>query len=156
MRAFLATWLLVFPGFAQTPNRSPTLKFVLVEGQGAINIVNDNTKRTLVVRVEEKYDAPAKGIRVTFTAPREGPSGLFHNRERTEVAITDDDGYAIVRDFQPNHIAGQYDIQVSATVPAGVINALIPQTNALRSGRRPARQRLVQTVRSMFARLAWR
>jgi hypothetical protein len=128
MRAFVATCLLMFPAIAQIPK--PSFKFLLVEGQGAINIVNEKTERNLIVRVEEKYGAPGRGIRVTFTAPSEGPSGHFKNRERSVVVMTDNDGYAVARGFRPNNICGRYDIRVSATVPGGVINALIPQTNA--------------------------
>jgi hypothetical protein len=142
MRAFLLPCLLAWSAAAQNQQRGPALKFLLIEGQGAINVVNQGTERNLTVRVEETYGAPGKEVRVTFTAPKAGPSGYFHNGERSVTTVTDSDGYAVARGFRPNHIAGQYDIQLRAAVPGGVITAVMPQTNAVSS---PENREMIHT-----------
>ena len=105
---------------------------MLVEGQGAINIVNKKTDRRLTVRVEEKFAVPAKGIPVTFTLPDSGPSGSFDKKgARTVTVKTDDQGYAVARLYRPNKISGQYTIRVSASMPGRPDRtAAMPQTNA--------------------------
>ena len=133
---------------AFSAGQNPELKIVPVEGQGAINIVNQGGERNLIVRVEEKYGAPGKGIPVTFTLPSFGPSGRFKNGELSITVTTDEGGYATVRGFRSNQVAGQYNIRVSAAAPGGVITLLIPQTNAgdTVDDRRPSRKRLIWTV----------
>ncbi len=132
LKLFLAMYLIGFPAAGQkTP---PRLKILPVEGQGAINIIRKGAERSLTVRIEEKYGAPGKGIPVTFTLPRSGPSGYFKKRGRSVTVTSDDDGYAVVRGFRPNEVAGQYNIRVSAKVPGGRITASIPQTNAVYTG----------------------
>jgi hypothetical protein len=140
--------LLIFPAAGQ-PAQQPKLKFLLVEGHGAINLVNKKTERTLQVRVEERYGTPGKGIAVTFTLPRRGPSGYFHNREQIAIVNTDDAGYAVVRGFRPNKLVGEYGIRVSAWVPGGLITASIPQTNAVRTRPSPW-----EKPGSLFSRLS--
>jgi len=117
---------------AQTPRSRRALgwKILIVEGQGAINYRGKAAERKFVVRVQEEFGAPGKGLPVTFTLPVEGPSGSFKHTGLRAVVTTDADGYAVVRGFRPNKLAGQYLIEVSAPVRGTLITAAIPQTNA--------------------------
>jgi hypothetical protein len=127
----LAVLVFVFSAAGQNTQKQPALRVLLVEGQGAINIVNKKADRRLTVRVEEKFGVPAKGI-VTFTLPDSGPSGSFDKKGARSVTVnTDDQGYAVARFYRPNNIAGQYTIRVSAATPGRPIStASILQTNA--------------------------
>jgi hypothetical protein len=122
--------ILVAMCFITLPLAAQNLKILLVEGQGAINMMDRSTRRNLTVRVEEKYGAPGKGIPVTFTLPAEGASGYFKNGQKSVTVTTDEQGYAAVKGMRPNNEAGQYDIAVTAEAPGGVLRAMIPQTNA--------------------------
>jgi hypothetical protein len=128
----LALLMFVFSAAGQNTQKQPALRVLLVEGQGAINIVNKKTDRRLTVRVEEKFAVPAKGIPVTFALPDSGPSGSFDKRGARSVTVkTDDQGYAVARFYRPNKIAGQYAIRVNASMPGRPVStASIPQTNA--------------------------
>ena len=128
----LALLVFVFSAAGQNTQKRPALRVLLVEGQGAINIINKKTERRFTVRVEEKFAVPAKGIPVTFALPDSGPSGSFDKKGARSVTVTtDDEGYAVVRGYRPNKIAGQYTIRVSASMPGRPLtNASIPQTNA--------------------------
>jgi hypothetical protein len=127
----LALLVFVFSAAGQNTRKQPALRVLLVEGQGAINIVNKKTDRRLTVRVEEKFAVPAKGIPVTFALPDSGPSGSFGKKGARSVTVnTDDQGYAVAR-FRSNKIAGQYTIRVSASMPGRPVTiGSIPQTNA--------------------------
>jgi hypothetical protein len=127
----LALFACVLSAAGQNAPKRPALKILLVEGQGAINVVDKKAERRLTIRVEEKYGVPGKGIPVTFTLPDSGPSGSFNKKRARSVTVnTDNDGYAVVHGYRPNKIAGQYNIRVSASTPGGPISASIPQTNA--------------------------
>jgi hypothetical protein len=127
---WLAVPLAVFSATGQNARKPPAFKILLVEGQGAINVVNRRVDRQLTIRVEETYGAPGKAIPVTFTLPASGPGGSFKKGAQSVTITTDDDGYAVARGYRPNKIAGQYSIRVSASTPGGTITASIPQTNA--------------------------
>jgi hypothetical protein len=146
-----AVYLLVFAAAAQGFEPAPTLKILLVEGQGAINFVNRATSRRFTIRVEEKFGAPGKGIPVTFTLPAKGPSGSFKGGGQSLTVTTDDDGYAVVSGFRPNRIAGQYNIRVSADVPGGPVTALIPQTNAVNTENPSVPKKVISRVRAVAA-----
>ena len=142
MRILLTVCFLTLPATAQN------MKILLVEGQGAINVVDKNTQRNLTVRVEEKYGSPGKGVPVTFTLPGSGPSGYFKNGQKSITITTDENGYATVRGFRPNDVAGQFSIAVKAATPGGDISAEIPQTNASVSSeeQEPSRKKLIFTI----------
>ena len=133
----LALVVLACAAAGQNTPKRPALRVLLVEGQGAINVVNKKIDRRITVRVEEKFAVPVKGIPVNFALPNAGPSGSFDKHgARSVTATTDDQGYAVARLYRPNRIAGQYAIRVSASIPGGPVSTVsIPQTNARGSSR---------------------
>ena len=136
---WLAVFVCVLSAVGQNTQKRPALRILLVEGQGAINVANQKTERRFMIRVVEKYGVPVKGMPVTFALPDSGPSGYFYRKGARSLTVnTDDDGYAVVRGYRPNKIAGQYNIQVSASTPGGSISASIPQTNAGGASKDPA------------------
>ena len=126
----LAMYFLFYASAGETPRRKLTWKILIVEGQGAINFSRKGPERKFVVRVQQEFGAPGKGLPVTFTLPATGPSGSFKHFGSTAVVKTDTDGYAVIRGFKPNKIAGRYNVEVSAPVQGSVIRGLIEQTNA--------------------------
>jgi hypothetical protein len=126
---FLAMCL-ILPAQPPKSRRILGWKILIVEGQGAINFRGKAAERKFVVRVQEEFGAPGKGLPVTFTLPLEGPGGSFKHSGVRAVVTTDADGYAVLRGFRPNKLAGQYVIEVSAPVRGTLVKATIQQTNA--------------------------
>ena len=149
MRLSIAIWLVTLPISAQK------LGIRLVEGHGAINVIDDTTDRHFAVQVEEKYGVPGKEIPVTFTAPETGASGTFKADTRSITVKTDHNGYAVARGFRPNKVAGQYQIAVTAAAPGGELHSAIAQTNALATeeSSRLAPKKLFGKLRSTIAGL---
>jgi hypothetical protein len=127
---YLPMFLIIFAAAAANSRRTLAWKILIVEGQGAINFNDKTPERKFVVRVQEEFGAPGKGLPVTFTLPLEGPGGRFKHSGLRAIAYTDADGYATLRGFKPNKIPGRFDIQVSAPVRGMLVTAVIQQTNA--------------------------
>ena len=118
----LLVWQLVF---AQS---QPTLRVVVVGGQGAKNLIQQIPPDPLAVRVEENNRA-VPGATVTFTAPMAGPTGQFANGAFTTTPTTDGDGVAVIQGFHPNATAGSYQIQVRAEFRGQTAMTSIRQSN---------------------------
>ena len=104
------------------------LRILIVQGDGARNLIQQIPPEPLVVRVEEDR-RPVAGAMVTFTAPPAGPSGQFANGLTTITVTTDRDGLAIVDGFHPNAIGGAYQISIRATFQGQTALANIRQFN---------------------------
>jgi hypothetical protein len=118
------------PGAAaqETPLK---LSLVVVEGDGAINNIRQRTAREPVVQVEDQNHKPIAGAVVVFTLPSNGAGGTFANGARTLTVMTDNQGRAVARGLQPNHVQGQFQIHVNASFGGQTVTANIAQTNAL-------------------------
>jgi hypothetical protein len=112
----------------QTP--APALKVVVLEGNGAINNIRLHRAKDPVVQVMDDQDRPIPDATVTLTLPATGPSGAFLDGAKTLVVHTDKEGKAYGRGLQPNGVAGQFQIAVTASYQGQVAQAAIPQTNA--------------------------
>jgi hypothetical protein len=126
----LALQLALAPGYAQSPP-SETLSIVIVEGEGAINNIRLRTARDLVVQVDDENKQPVAGAAVTFTLPSQGASGSFANDQKTATVMTDQQGRAVARRFQPNTAAGKMEIRVNASWKGQTGRATITQFNML-------------------------
>jgi hypothetical protein len=105
------------------------MRVVVVEGNGARNIIQQISAAPLVVRVEGADQRPIEGAAVTFTAPRTGPSGQFANGTTTITVATDAEGLALAEAYHPNGLTGSYQIQVRAEFQEQVVSASIRQSN---------------------------
>ncbi len=70
--------------------------------------------RPLTVQVTDDMGQPVAGAAVSFQLPPEGPSGLFSNGLRTDLAITDAEGRATIHSIQLNRDGGQFRIRITA------------------------------------------
>jgi hypothetical protein len=130
-----AVWIqTVFPLPLPARSQSPAgLNIVVVEGHRAINNIRQRTAHEPVVRVWNEERKPVAGAVVAFFLPEGGPGGAFPGGARTLTVTTGADGQAVARGLQPNNIAGDFEIQVTATYQGASASAVISQSNVLDS-----------------------
>lgn len=112
-------------GQAVTPGR-PELKIVVIEGEGAVNIIQQKTAVAPVVEVRDRNDQPVAGAVVTF-AIRSG-RGTFGGGLRTLSVTTNATGRAAAAGFSPT-ASGAVQINVAASFQGQTAAATIAQTN---------------------------
>jgi len=105
------------------------LRLLIIQGNGAENVVEQIPPAPLTVRVVDRNNRPVAGASVLFTAPAAGPSGDFPNGTNTITRFTDEDGITIAEQFHPNSVEGDYLILVRATYMDQSVSAAIRQTN---------------------------
>jgi hypothetical protein len=121
--AFLATASEVEPG------QSNTLKIVVIEGEGAVNIIQQKTAVAPVIEVRDRNDLPVAGVPVTFTIIG-AKTGSFTAGAQTLTVTTNAAGRAIAAGFNPL-ASGAVQINVTAAVQGQTLAATITQTNVL-------------------------
>src|ERR1700722_5581706 len=124
MKAFLARALVfVFPCVAVAQIASLQIK--VLEGEGATHPPGAHIARPLTVQVTDDMGQPVAGAAVSFLLPPDGPSGLFSNGLRTDLAITDAAGRAPIHSIQFNRTGGQFRIRITAVkeqARAGIVS----------------------------------
>ena len=120
----LALWL---PAAAQV---APMLNLVVLEGEGATNNIRQRTAREPVVQVQDENHKPVAGAIVVFTLPSNGAGGVFANGAKTLSIVSDNNGQAVARGFQPNGLKGNYQIRVNASHNGQTASVSINQINA--------------------------
>ena len=132
----------------QTPNPAPgqvakpaKLNINVIGGAGAINDVKQRTPRDITVEIDDENDRPVEGAMVTFFSPNEGPGGSFVGDSHLLTVMTGADGRAVAKDFRPNDIPGDYNIQVSVAFSDQSANATISQSNQVSAEPPPATKR---------------
>ena len=126
----LVACLLATTADAQTS----TIKINVVEGQGAINNVQQHRAKEPVIQVVDDKGAPVAGASVTFQLPDGGPSGTFPDDNRVVTVQTDDKGQAVGRGLRPNQTSGRFQIRVTASYKGQTASAVIAQINAEPAG----------------------
>lgn len=127
-RSLMAVLMVALIATAQTPSK---LNLVIVEGEGAINNIRQRVSREPIVQVEDENRRPVAGASVVFLLPNNGASGVFTDGSRMLTTVTDQNGRAVMRGFQPNNSPGQMQIRVTASHQGQTATATITQTNAL-------------------------
>ena len=122
--------ILVLIGSGGAVLAQPTLRIMIVEGDGAINNVRMHTTHDPVVEIRDEQDGLVTGASVTFQTPSAGPSADFVDGMRTFITQTDAEGRAAVHGLRPNSITGPYEIRVTASFKTQTASAVITQTNA--------------------------
>jgi len=112
---------------AQEP--PPKLGIVIVEGEGAINNLKDQTIHPPVIQVQDENQKPVAGAAVVFFLPNQGPGGTFFDGTRSLTVTTDAQGRASIRGIRFNRISGQMQIRVTASSGGQTATATITQTN---------------------------
>jgi hypothetical protein len=113
---------------------TPNIKIVVVEGQGAINNMQQRRAKEPIVQVTDANNAPVEGATVTFVLPDTGPSGDFPSSGHMLTLQTDAKGQAIGRGLRPNTAPGRFQIRVTASYHGETVTAAITQINAQPAG----------------------
>jgi hypothetical protein len=112
---------------ASSQNTSPALRLVVIEGEDAVNIIQQKSAVRPVVEVRDRNNLPIPGAVVTFSV--QGGQAAFGGASTLTVA-TNAAGQAAVTSFTPS-AAGAFQIQVSAAFQGQVATATITQTNVM-------------------------
>jgi hypothetical protein len=106
-------------------SQSLLLQIRTVEGEGAMRAPDSRSGNSLAVEITDEIGRPVPDATVSFQLPEDGPSGVFATGLRTEVAMTDSQGRAAVRNFRVNTLPGPFEIRITAAkdgVRAGMLS----------------------------------
>jgi hypothetical protein len=106
-------------------SQSLLLQIKTIEGEGAVRAPASRSGNSLVVEITDEIGRPVPDATVSFQLPDDGPSGVFATGLRTEIAMTDAQGRAAVRNFRANALPGPFEIRVTAAkdgVRAGMLS----------------------------------
>ena len=113
---------------AQQPLTNGGLRIVIVEGEDAVNIVQQKTALAPVVEVRDRNNLPVPGAVVTFSI--QGGNAATFGGASTLTVATNAAGQAAVTGLTPT-AAGAVQIQVSAAFQGQIATATIAQTNVM-------------------------
>jgi len=108
--------------------QSPALRIVVIEGEDAVNIIQQNTAVRPLVEVRDRNNLPVPGVLVTFSI--EGGKAASFGGVSSLTVATNAAGQAAVTGLTPS-AAGAFQIQVQAAFQGQVATATIAQTNVL-------------------------
>jgi len=112
-------------GFAQPGG----LKIVVIEGEGAVNIIQQKTAVSPLVEVRDRNNNPVSGAVVTFTI-QGGNSAAVAGGAQTLSVTTNAAGRAVMAAINPVN-PGTFQIQVQAAFQGQTAAAAITQTNVM-------------------------
>ena len=113
-------------GAAAAAAQSAGLSIVVIEGEGAVNIIKQKTAVNPIVEVRDRSNLPVSGVAVTFSVGGQGAS--FAGGASTLTVTTNAAGRAVVAGLTPT-ATGAVTINASAIVNGQTIAATITQTN---------------------------
>ena len=120
---------------AQQVETIPTeLNIVVVEGEGAVNLVGQRVAREPRIRVEDEGHRPVAGAAVVFTLPTEGATGEFGKGSKTLVVTTDRLGQAAAQGLRMNDVPGKTSIHITVSYKGLSTRTIISQENVLPPG----------------------
>ncbi len=105
-----------------------SLRILVIEGEDAVNIIQQKTAVRPVVEVRDRNNLPVAGALVTFSI--EGGKAATFGGASTLTVATNAAGQAAVTGLTPS-AAGAFQIQVQAAFQGQVATATIAQTNVL-------------------------
>jgi hypothetical protein len=107
------------------------LQVEIFRGGGAIHEDRIPEGKDVVVRVTDDEGKAVAGAAVVFQLPSDGPGGSFAEDSRFATVITDSEGLATAKGFQPNTQPGEFKITVTASYrDFQTATATVMQTNA--------------------------
>ena len=117
---------LALAGSLVTQTPAAPLRIVVIEGEGAVNIIQQKTAVRPLVEVRDRNNVPVPGATVTFTL--NGQPAAFANGATTMSVTTNAQGQAAAAGFNAVR-PGAVQIQVSAAHQGQTAAAMISQTN---------------------------
>jgi hypothetical protein len=112
--------------FAQTPTTS--LKIVVIEGEDAVNIIQQKTAVAPVIEVRDRNNLPVSGATVTFAVS--GNGATFAGGAQTLTVVTNAAGQATAAGLTPT-AAGAMQVSATATFQGQTAIATIAQSNVM-------------------------
>src|SRR5882724_11947580 len=91
------------------------LQIQVVEGEGTVHVPGARSGHAIAVSVTDDAGRPVAGAAVSFHLPEDGPGGSFVNGLRTNVAMTDGSGRAMVRGLVANRVSGRFQVRIVAS-----------------------------------------
>jgi hypothetical protein len=101
------------------------LHLKVVEGEGMLYAPGSRATRGITVEVTDETGRPVPGVSVSFQLPDTGPSGVFLNGGRADIATTGDDGRAAVWGMRWNKTTGTVSVRITAAkdgIRAGILS----------------------------------
>jgi hypothetical protein len=89
------------------------LQMEVYKGDQMLN--EDRIPKDVIVRVTDDQGRPVIGAAVVFQLPFDGPGGAFAEDSRFATVISDSEGLATAKGFQPNTQPGEFRITVTAS-----------------------------------------
>ena len=123
---------LVLAALAALLSQPGPLKIVVIEGEGAVNIIQQKTAVAPVIEVRDQNNLPVPGAVVTFTISG-GKQAAFAGGSQTLTVTTNAAGRAAASAVSPIN-SGAVQIQVQATFQGQTAAATIAQTNVVAAG----------------------
>lgn len=115
-------------GAALSAQPSPALRIVVIEGEDAVNVIQQKTAVAPVVEIRDRNNLPVAGATVTFTIG--GNTASFAGGLQTITVATNAAGQAAAVAINPI-ASGAVQIQVAAAFQGQAAAATIAQTNVL-------------------------
>ncbi|HWI17351.1 MAG TPA: hypothetical protein VNT81_06370 [Vicinamibacterales bacterium] len=122
----IATFALAFPLGVSAQSTPSDLRIVVIEGENAVNIIQQKTAVRPLVEVRDRNNLPVAGATVTFTIG--GSSAAFAGGAQTLTVTTNAVGQAAASGFSAVS-SGAVQIQVQAAFNGQLATAAITQTN---------------------------
>jgi hypothetical protein len=122
----LSVSLLTAQDRAPQPGDPAILQIKVTEGEAAVYAVGSRATQGITIQVTDETGRPVDGATIAFRLPEEGPSGVFANASKTEIATTRPDGRAAAWGMQWNRTAGLLEVRITASkgqTRAGIVCA---------------------------------
>jgi hypothetical protein len=114
--------------FSQSPTANQGLKIVVLEGEDAVNVVQQKTAVRPLIEVRDRNNLPVADVTVTFAI--QGNAATFAGGVQTFSVVTNAAGQAAAAAVNPV-ASGAVQIQVQAALQGQTALATITQTNVM-------------------------
>jgi hypothetical protein len=112
--------------------RSPqsSLRIVILDGDGVINVIAKNQVRSrrIALRVDNDAGKPVSGATVSFRMPAANEPGGTIGGQTAASVVTGVAGLARMT-FQPNQLAGTFDVEIIVSSQGGSASTFVTETN---------------------------
>ena len=110
------------------------LQVQVVEGDGLTYAPGTRAVKGITVRVTDEVGRPVAAAAVSFRLPDDGPTGVFQNNSKTEIAATSADGRASVWGMRWGKVTGSVTIRITAAKGATRAGTLATQLISMEAG----------------------
>jgi hypothetical protein len=116
-----------------TPDNAPpsSLQIVILDGEGALNNIQERTAREPIVQVQDEKHRPLAGALVLFAihGGAGGAGAAFEGGASTLSVLTDANGVAHAAGLLANNLQGSWQIQVTASMGNLTTTTVIHESN---------------------------